>query len=386
MGLAACGKEAPEQAATNALDELSGPATTHPSSSRGSAERAPSTTVAERGRLGSGESVTLAFAGDASFQGLGPAASSDPAGLLRAIAPTLGDADVTMVNLETAVGSGGAPEAKAFKFQAPAAVLDALDHAGVDVVSMANNHGMDYGLGGLQSTLAIKAESKVKILGIGENAAEAYAPHIAEVRGQRIGFLALNDVFDASLVSKWTAGEDKAGIASSKATHADEVEAAVRSLRKQVDTLVVFLHFGTETQTCPNERQKQLVDQLSDSGADIIVGSHAHRLQGVGFVGDRLVAYGLGNFIFKAPSAVGRKSGVLKVKVTGRRIDSFNWIPAQIRGEVPVPLTGQAAAEAQSEMGQLQACAGVSDTPEKSATEKPTTDRPTADRSTPADG
>ncbi len=323
-----------------------------------------------RGPLGSGESITLAFAGDSSFQGLGARATADPAGLLSAIAPVLADADVTMVNLETAVGSGGTPEAKTFKFQAPAAVLDALEHAGVDVVSMANNHGMDYGLAGLQSTLDIKATSKVKILGIGADAAEAYAPHIAEVRGQRIGFLALNDVFDSNLISTWTAGDDKPGIASAKDSHAERVDQAVRALREQVDTLVVFLHFGTETQTCPNERQKFLVAQLAEAGADIIVGSHAHRLQGVGYVGDKLVAYGLGNFIFGAPSAVGRQSGVLKVRATGRRVDSFDWIPAQIRGEVPVPLSGGDAEQAEREMSQLQACAEVSPTPANQRTDR----------------
>ncbi|MGB6059082.1 MAG: CapA family protein [Microthrixaceae bacterium] len=362
MGLAAligvllttgsCGSKAPAEKSAGIRDGVAIGSPDRPDS--------PAASAPERGPLGSGEAVTLAFAGDASFQGLGAAASADPDGLLNAVAPVLSDADVTMINLETAVGSGGSPEPKAFNFQAPPSVLDALSSAGVDVVTMANNHAMDYGLDGLRATLEIKAKSKIAILGVGADATEAYAPHIATVRGQRIGFLALNDVFDSSLVAKWTAGEAKPGIASSKASHVDRVAAAVTELRKKVDTLVVYLHYGTETQTCPNSRQKELVDQLSDAGADIIVGSHAHRLQGVGYFGDKFVAYGLGNFIFRAPSAPGRQSGVLKVTATGSRIDSFNWIPAEIRGEVPVPLTGDAATRAAGEMARLQTCAGLS--------------------------
>ncbi|HTO00548.1 MAG TPA: CapA family protein, partial [Microthrixaceae bacterium] len=185
-------------------------------------------TTAERGPLGSGESVTIAFGGDASFQGLGPSATADPAGLLRAIAPLLSQADLAMVNLETAVGSGGSPEAKTFNFQAPESVVDALSHAGVDVVTMANNHGMDYGLDGLAATLDVKRRKKMPILGIGEDAAEAYAPYVANVKGQRIGFLAVNDVFDSNLVAKWTAGIDKPGIASAKGKHQESLLKAVQ--------------------------------------------------------------------------------------------------------------------------------------------------------------
>ncbi|MGB3411198.1 MAG: CapA family protein [Microthrixaceae bacterium] len=360
-----CGSKAPIEKSTGVSEgvDVGSPAASSPAASSPDASSpaasSPEVSSPERGPLGSGEAVTLAFAGDASFQGLGAAASADPGGLLSAVAPVLSDADVTMINLETAVGSGGSPEPKAFNFQAPAAVLDSLSSAGVDVVTMANNHAMDFGLDGLRATLDIKAKSKIAILGVGADATEAYTPHIATVRGQRIGFLAFNDVFDSSLVAKWTAGDGKPGIASSKTSHADRVTAAVAALRQQVDTLVVYLHYGTETQTCPNSRQKELVEQLSAAGADIIVGSHAHRLQGVGYLGDKLVAYGLGNFIFRAPSAPGRQSGVLKVTATGARIDSFKWIPAEIRGEVPVPLTGEAATRAAGEMATLQTCADL---------------------------
>lgn len=319
------------------------------------------TTTTTRGPLGSGEAVSIAFAGDSSFQGLGAAVINNPSKVLSAIASALGDADLTMVNLEAAVGSGGSPQPKTFTFQTPAQSLDALKSAGVDVVTMANNHGMDFGSQGLASSLQIKAAGTLPIIGIGANAEEAYAPFIAEAKGQKVGFVAANDVFDANIQKAWTATDEQPGIASSKGANLDRLVGSVKATRAKVDTLVVYLHYGRETETCPNERQRELVRTLLDAGADIVVGSHAHRLQGIGFLGDKFVAYGLGNFIFKPGSAVGRETGVLVVSATGARIDGYQWRPAVIEGVVPVPLTGQRAEAEMTKMAALTKCAGLSD-------------------------
>ena len=330
----------------------------------GSGDTDPTTTTApERGPLGSGQPVTLAFAGDASFENLGSAVESNPGGLLSAISPVLSAADVAMVNVETAVGSGGTPVAKTFTFQVSESALDSLGAAGVDVVTLANNHGMDHGVDGLTDTLRIKAEGSMPMIGIGADEAEAYAPFLTEVDGQRIGIIAANDVFDSNLVTSWTAGPGKPGIASAEEAHQERLAAEVRATREQVDTLAVYLHYGTEKETCPNARQKELVELLIGAGADIVVGSHAHRLQGMGYHGDQFVAYGLSNFIFKAPSAAGTKSGVVVVTATGRRIDGYEWKPAQIQNLVPVPLSGAAAEAGVAEMDALQSCAGLSPTP-----------------------
>ena len=332
-----------------------------PAADQGSGDTTTST-EAPRGPLGNGEAVTIAFAGDASFENLEQAVVANPQGLLSAIAPVLGAADVSIVNLETALGSGGERASKQFAFQVPEQALDALRAAGTDAVTMANNHGMDYGSGGLADTLRIKAETGFPIIGIGADDTEAYAPFITEVRGQRIGVIAANDIFDSNLVTAWTAGQGHPGIASAEESHQDQLAAKVRETREQVDTLAVYLHYGTEKDTCPHGRQKELVELLIDAGADIVVGSHAHRLQGMGYKGDQFVAYGLSNFIFKAPSEPGRRSGVVTVTATGRRIDGYQWTPATIQNLVPVPLSGAAADAASAAMGELQACAGLTPT------------------------
>jgi poly-gamma-glutamate synthesis protein (capsule biosynthesis protein) len=309
------------------------------------------------------EPVRIAFAGDASFEGLGSAVEADPTGVLTAIAPVLRNADLTVVNLEAALGTAGSPVPKGFNFRVPAEVTITLSDAGVDVVSMANNHGLDYGQVGLSESLAIEEESGFPVIGAGRDAEEAYEPFVTEINGQRIGIIAASDVIDTELRSTWVATDSMPGIASAEEPEQERLAAEVAELRPNIDTLVVFLHYGVEKETCPNSRQRELVDLLVDAGADIVVGAHAHRLQGLGYLGQKFVAYGLGNFIFGAPSEAGRASGVLIVTATGRQIDDYEWIPARIDNGVPVPLTGDAAEAALNQMDERRECAGLTTSP-----------------------
>jgi poly-gamma-glutamate synthesis protein (capsule biosynthesis protein) len=318
----------------------------------------PDPTTTTTGRRGSGEPVRIAFAGDVHFEGvLRDALASDPAGLLAPVAPLLSAADLAVVNLETAVTERGVPAPKEFTFRAPATALTALAAAGVDVASLANNHGLDFGREGLEDTLAAEAASGFPIVGIGRDAAEAYAPFAAEIRGQRVSVLAATQVIDDALIPSWTATDDQAGLASAK--EVDRLLAAVAAARATSDTVVVFLHWGVERQTCPSGAQQDLARRLVDAGADVVVGGHAHRLQGAGRLGSAFVAYGLGNFAFYARPGPGARSGVLVVTVTGRDVDGYEWHPAEIRGGVPYPLAGGAAAAARAEWDALRGCTGL---------------------------
>ena len=84
--------------------------------------------------------------------------------------------------------------------------------------------------------------------------------------------------------------------------------------------------------------------RLVDAGADIVVGSHTHRVMTAGRLGPALVDYGLGNFVFYNESGASGVTGVLTVTATGRDVDAYTWKPARIRGGIPQLLTGDAAA------------------------------------------
>jgi poly-gamma-glutamate synthesis protein (capsule biosynthesis protein) len=122
----------------------------------------------------------------------------------------------------------------------------------------------------------------------------------------------------------------------------------------------VFLHWGVERESCPSARQQEVANALVAAGADIVVGSHAHVLQGGGRLGSALVGYGLGNFVFYNVSGEYGRSGVLLVTATGRNIDSYQWVPARIRGGVatPVPPGPEADAEV-THWNELRACTGL---------------------------
>jgi poly-gamma-glutamate synthesis protein (capsule biosynthesis protein) len=304
------------------------------------------TTTTTRSRRGSGQTVTFAFGGDVHFEGsLRSKLDRDPGGMFAPIAGELSAADVAVVNLETAITEGGTPSGKEFNFRAPARALDALKAAGVDVVTVANNHGMDYGATGLADTLAAKAAAPIGVVGVGANAAEAYTPWRADVKGQRVVVFGATDVLDDALQAAWTATDTQGGLASAKQPQQEQLLAAVRAARPIADTLVVFLHWGAEGDTCPSPRQEELAHALVDAGADIVVGSHSHRVEAAGRMGTALVDYGLGNFVFYNESGLSGVTGVLAVSATGRDIDAYQWKPARIRGGIPTLVGDPAAAQ-----------------------------------------
>ncbi|HEV2766873.1 MAG TPA: CapA family protein [Acidimicrobiales bacterium] len=304
------------------------------------------------------QQVTLAFAGDVRFGGeLARRLEDDPGTALAAVAPLLREADVTVVNLETAITERGTPAPKQFTFRAAATALDALRGAGVDVANMANNHGLDYGPESLTDALTASAERGFPLIGIGATEDEAYQPFVTEVHGYRIAVLGATQVLDSVLVEPWTAIGEHGGLASAK--RVDRLVAEVETSRAVADVVVVFLHWGVELDTCPTVSQQTLARRLVAAGADVIVGGHSHRLQGAGRLDEALVAYGLGNFAFSALSAEGARSGVLEVTLTGRRVDDYRWRPARISSGMPVPLEAEEAAEEVAAWEHLRACTGL---------------------------
>jgi hypothetical protein len=323
----------------------------------GGGERATSPTQ-DRGPLGSGEQVVLAFGGDVHFEGVleGKLASSAST-LLAPIEPVLDSADVAVVNLETAVTNAGFAASKEFVFRAPPTAFAALRGGSVDVASLANNHGMDYGEQGLRDSLAAARRYRFPVIGAGMDAKRAYAPYRVTVKGQRIAVIGATQVLDDHLISAWSAGPGKPGLASAK--NAPRLLEEVRRVRRSSDTLVVYLHWGVEAERCPSSRQRRLALALVRAGADIVVGGHAHRQQGVGTMDGALVGYGLGNFVWYGTTEMSTRTGVLLVTATGRRIDEYRWVPARIMDGVPRPLTGTARQSELASWRALRGCTGL---------------------------
>src|SRR3954466_6916176 len=306
--------------------------------------------------------VTLSFAGDVHTAGRLTERFQQPRSALAPVAALLSGADLTVVNLETAVTDRGTAEHKSFTFRAPPSVFDALRVAGVDVVSMANNHGVDFGAVGLADSLDAAGQRGFPVVGLGADDTAAFAPHVVRVRGERIAVLGADQVADSTL-QRYSAGPGRGGVASAFDT--DRLLQAVASARQQADTVVVYLHWGQEEHSCPTTLQRDLAHQLSQAGADIVVGTHAHQLQGAGWLGQTYVAYGLGNFIWwRSLSEISVETGVLQLTVDDGQVLQADFVPARIDDTgLPQPRTGPDADQAEADFTALRACAGLSVSP-----------------------
>jgi poly-gamma-glutamate capsule biosynthesis protein CapA/YwtB (metallophosphatase superfamily) len=303
--------------------------------------------------------ITLAFAGDVNFAGRTARLLSDPATAFGPITAVLRSADFAAVNLETSITSRGTPQPKTYHFRAPPAAFAALRDAGIDLVTMANNHVLDYGRTGLADTLAAARAARFPYVGIGASAAAAWAPYLTTIKGVRIAVIGVSQV--AELASSWVATPSRPGEAN--AIDLRRTLAAVRSARRLASVVIVFMHWGTEGQACPDQAQLYLAHRLAAAGASIIVGAHAHMLQGSGWLGRTFVAYGLGNFLWWERS-YSTATGVLELTVHPHAALTARFVPAVVSGTgQPIPDRGAAARRADARYAGLRACAELAPRP-----------------------
>ncbi|WP_262403213.1 CapA family protein [Actinomadura sp. CNU-125] len=308
------------------------------------------------------EPIVLAFGGDTHFHDYLKARLQKPETALGPSAKILRRADLAMVNLETAITEGGKKAPKTYAFRAPASAFAALKAAGVDVTSMANNHGMDYGVSGLRDSLAAIKKTKFPTVGIGMNAAEAYKPYRVTVKGNKIAIVGATQVLDDNLIQEWTATDDKPGLASAK--DVPRMVQAVKEAAKGSDLVIVHVHWGQELNPCPLPRQKTLAQELTAAGADIIVGGHAHIPLGGGYMDNgAYIHYGMGNFVFSSARGQSARSGILALKVENGKVTTDKWMPVRIESGIPVPLKGSAAKAEVKRWNDLRECTGLNAEP-----------------------
>jgi len=307
----------------------------------------------------SANEVTLAFAGDVHFENRVDQLLADPTTTLGPAAAQLAVADLAMVNLETPITDRGTPEPKPYLFRARKAAVPALVGAGIDVVTLANNHTLDYGRQGLADTIAAAKQGGLATVGAGANADEAYQPLRVTVRGVRIAILAFSQVDE--LAQQWAAQPDRAGIAMAFDT--ERVQAAMRQARVDSDLVIVLAHWGTEGDSCPNPRQRTFASLLVTAGADVIVGAHAHVLQGAGRFGGAYIAYGLGDFLWYSSGIYppySERAGILRLVVRGHKVLRSDFLPTIVSGTgQSVELSGWRRRVALDNFGGLRGCAGL---------------------------
>lgn len=305
--------------------------------------------------------ITLAFAGDVHFTGRTADLLADPESAIGPFAAVLRDADFAMLNLETAVTERGTPEPKTYLFRAPPTAYRAVQAAGVDVISLANNHTLDYGQVGLADTLAAAADAGMPYVGAGEDADAAYPAHRTTVAGVELAVLGFSQVHE--LAGSWAAADDRAGIAM--AFDADRAEAAVAAARAQADLVIAYLHWGREGDRCPTGEMRDFAELLAGAGADIVVGTHAHVLLADGWLGDTYIHWGLGNFVWYGDSH-STDTGVLVLTVRDGRVAEAEFHPGVVSGTgQPVPVDGAARGGLEQRLAQAASCADLAEGPDR---------------------
>jgi poly-gamma-glutamate capsule biosynthesis protein CapA/YwtB (metallophosphatase superfamily) len=299
--------------------------------------------------------VTLGFAGDVHFEYHLRGYLDGGRRPFGPITDSLETPDLMMVNLETALTNRGAPEPKQFTFSAPPRALDTLRDAGVDLVSLGNNHAADYGAVGVRDTLAAVRRSGVPAVGFGEDLESALTPFRTEIRGTDIAVFGINDRKEET-AANWSAGPDSPGVVSHR--HIPLLAAAVREAGRTADVVVVYAHWGDELATCPTPKQIRLRATLERAGVDVLVGSHAHVLQGSGWRGDTYVNFGLGNFIWYHDHQPA--TGILTLTVRDGEVVRGGFTPAVIQADgMTVPLHGARRSAALAGWNALRGCTAL---------------------------
>ncbi len=263
-------------------------------------------------------------------------------------------ADLFVVNLECPFTTRTEKIAKNFNFKASPGLVASLEAGGVDVVSLANNHLMDYGAEGLYETTATLDAAKIPYFGAGRNLAQARAPSIIEVKGLKFAFLGYFFLGDRNIeppeVIATEATPGVAGHHNDLALMQSWVESDIRAAKTRADFVIPFFHWGREGKSTPEPYQVTLARAAVDAGAAAVIGSHPHVLQGMESYKGAPIIYSLGNFVFggnwdpkdKRTALVEltfARKGYAGAKVLPARSDRFPEVPVQ-----PYLVTGEDAA------------------------------------------
>lgn len=232
------------------------------------------------------------------------------------------NADIAMVNEEFAFTNRGTPAAdKQYTFRVDPKNIQIFKDMQIDVVSLANNHTMDFGIDGLTDSFDTLNNAGIKYVGAGNNITEAREIKYIDVKDKRIAYLGASRVIPET---GWNAYSNKAGMLTTydPAYLLEDIKTA----KAQSDFVVVYVHWGIERHESPEEYQRNLAKQYIDAGADLVIGSHPHVLQGIEYYNGKPIIYSLGNFMFNNTI---NQTAVLKVTLNEENEATVQLIPAK---------------------------------------------------------
>ena len=257
------------------------------------------------------------------------------ASALANIAEHLAAADVTISNLESPLSkdeSEPVPDKDVYIIGRPLAI-EGIKESGIDIVSLANNHIMDYMGPALEDTLRALDGEGILHAGAGMTEDEAGAAAETSVNGASIAFLSWTDI----VPDFFLAYKDEPGVVSARMNMADACK-RVREAKQTHDIVIVAMHWGVEYEDYITDYlQSEPAHELVDAGADVILGNHPHVMQGIEFYKGALIAYAHGNCVFWQKYDHTHESIVLNFDVTQDGIKNVVVTPLYLDDAYGIP-------------------------------------------------
>lgn len=220
------------------------------------------------------------------------------------------NADIVFANLESPLIDKCPTTQEGMVFCGDKNNIEGLLFAGINIVSLANNHAGNYGPQGVEQTTKLLNENNILVTGV-------HGPTIADIKGIKFAFLGYNDIT-----------KSQPGV-----SNVDEeiIKQEIAEAKKQADLVIVTLHWGTEYKDLPDDRQRYLGHIAVDAGADLIVGNHPHWIQPVEIYKGKLITYAHGNFVFDQMWSQKTKEGVIgKYIFYDKQLIDVEFMPVQI--------------------------------------------------------
>lgn len=230
-------------------------------------------------------------------------------------------ADIMMFNQEFPFSNqGDKMEDKQYTFRTDPKRVNIWNELGVDIVTLANNHILDYGIPALLDTITTLDNAGIKHVGAGKDIEDAKKTEQFMIGDKKIGILGASRVIP---VYEWNAFEHKAGLFTTydPTLLIEEIKKA----KVENDIVIVYVHWGIERAKHPEEYQRTLGKQYIDAGADLVVGSHPHVLQGIEYYKNKPIVYSLGNYVFGQSEYT---TMLLKAKCNHKNEITMSLIPA----------------------------------------------------------
>ena len=238
------------------------------------------------------------------------------------IADELKKSDILFANLEGPISNKGIKVGSIYSFRFNPKAIEGLIYADFNILSLANNHMLDYQRIALEDTMNLLKENNIDYIGAGFNKKEAFSLKIKEIKDTEIGFLAYTNLGSEN----WKAGEKNSGMAWINEDDIGKVTEDIKKAKEKVDVLVISLHAGEEYKKNPTPFQISFAESCIENGADLVIGHHPHIIQEIKRYEDGWISYSLGNFIFdQGFSEETMKSIILKVTIEDKKIKTVSF-------------------------------------------------------------